>query len=260
MKAWGGRPARGVGAIRAILAAMGTANKIVIALTGDPVDEIRERRGDFGDIIANSIGEDYSGNYHVFDARSSPELPDVREARALILTGSSANVPRREPWMLRTEAWLRDVVGDGPPTLGICFGHQILAQALGGEVIRNPRGREMSTVCIERTEKADPLLAGLDATFQANACHSDTVDQLPSGAVALAKSELDPHQCIRFSERCYGVQFHPEFDRDVMRAYVRARSTAISHEGGDPRALLQRAGGAPGGHRVLLQFIKRFVK
>jgi GMP synthase-like glutamine amidotransferase len=73
--------------------------------------------------------------------------------------------------MLSAEAELRRVVARSAPVLGVCFGHQLLAQALGGEVQPNERGREMSTVAIERLAD-DPLFAGLGQRFNANACHS----------------------------------------------------------------------------------------
>ena len=76
---------------------------------------------------------------------------------------------------------------------------------------------------------------------------------------ALADSSLDDHQVIRFAERCYGVQFHPEFDRWVMRQFVAARSEQIVAEGGNPMALNQRAQETPAGPQLLRQFVERFV-
>jgi GMP synthase (glutamine-hydrolysing) len=156
--------------------------------------------------------------------------------------------------MLRTEACLRDWVARDVPILGLCFGHQILAQALGGEVQPNPRGREMSTVTVERTGD-DPIFEGVAHRFAANACHVDTVARLPTGARVLARSELDPHQCLRFAPRCYGVQFHPEFDGEVMRGYVSARADILATEGKDPAALGARAIDTPESAKVLANFL-----
>lgn len=234
------------------------ANKLVIVVTGDTVPAITQRRGEFPEVFRDAIGPHWSGAYAAFDAREEA-LPDMREAACVILTGSSANVHHREPWMLRTEAWLRELLPQRVPTLGVCFGHQILAQALGGRVAANPHGREMSTVSVQITQDGDPLLEGMPARFDANACHSDTVVELPPGAEALARSDLDPHQCIRFASHCYGVQFHPEFDQEVMLGYIEARRDAISQEGGDATALAGRAGDGAGGRRVMHQFLERLV-
>jgi GMP synthase (glutamine-hydrolysing) len=157
--------------------------------------------------------------------------------------------------MLSAEAWLRDVVRAGTPTLGICFGHQMLAQALGGEVQKNPRGREIGTVRIERIAD-DPLFEGLPAAFEVNATHIDTVTVLPPGATRLARSSLDDHQAIRFTETCYGVQFHPEIDADVMRAYLEARREILATERFVVEALLAEVTHAPHGRQILRNFLR----
>jgi GMP synthase (glutamine-hydrolysing) len=150
------------------------------------------------------------------------------------------------------------VVPTGVPTFGVCFGHQLLAQALGGEVQLNPRGREMSTVEVERSGES-LIFDGVDERFQANACHVDTVVALPEGAEPLATSAGDDHQCIRFSDTCYGVQFHPEFDSEVMKGYVEARAELIAAEGLDPDAMLARASDTPMSGQVLRNFVRHYV-
>ena len=237
---------------------------IIVVRTGDPVPTVAATRGSFADLIAQAASLEPSGAaggasssplpFEVFDIRAEAP-PDPRSAAAFIITGSASNVPSREPWMLSAEAWLRDVVRAGTPTLGICFGHQILAQALGGEVQKNPRGREIGTVRIERIA-ADPLFDGLPAAFEVNATHVDTVAVLPPGATLLARSSLDEHQAIRFTETCYGVQFHPEIDAEVMRAYVEARREILAAERFVVDALLAEVTHAPHGRQILRSFLR----
>lgn len=203
--------------------------KIVVVITGDPVPAVQQERGDFGDIFAAAIGEHQPG-FRSIDART--EALEVADDEIVVISGSSANVHKREPWMLRSEASLRDIVARDIPTFGICFGHQLLAQALGGDVQSNPRGREISTVEITRCGD-DPLVDFLPKSFLANACHKDTVSELPPGAEVLGHSPLDPHQVLRFAPRCYGVQFHPEWDDFIMRAYLVGRRDAMLAEGID---------------------------
>ncbi|MFO0757564.1 MAG: glutamine amidotransferase [Byssovorax sp.] len=230
---------------------------ITILRTGEPVPQVIERRGQFHDLIASSIGDAFSGDYRVIDLRTG-DLPDPRSTSAFVITGSAANVPTREPWMLRAEAYLRAVVAAETPTFGICFGHQILAQALGGEVQKNPRGREMGTVPIERTAD-DWIFEGVPRVFEANVTHIDTVARLPEGAVALARSPMEDAHAIRFSETCYGVQFHPEIDGEVMRAYISARREVLSAEGFAVDEMLSRAHDGDEGRRALRNFVKRFL-
>ncbi|MDI3289660.1 glutamine amidotransferase [Polyangium sp. 15x6] len=228
--------------------------KIYIMKTGEPVPKVRERRGEFADLITGVIGDAWSGGYETFDARESGP-PDMRDAAALVITGSAANVPDREPWMLATEGFLREVVGLGVPTFGICFGHQILAQALGGEVQRNPRGREIGTRPIHKLTD-DPIFDGLPEVFRANVTHVDTVVRLPRGATALAKNDLEDHHAIRFTETCYGVQFHPELDADVMRGYIEHRWEILAGEGFAVETLHADIEEGEFGRRTLLNFIR----
>jgi GMP synthase (glutamine-hydrolysing) len=233
---------------------------IVIVKTGEPVPSVRERRGQFADLIQEAIGEHWQGEYRVVDVVAEAPPPVDPEA-AYVITGSAANVPTREPWMLRTEAWLREVVASGAPTFGICFGHQILAQALGGEVQRNPRGREIGTVPIERHGETAhaPIFDDLPARFEAQVTHVDSVVRLPPGAQALARSDREEYHAIRFTETCYGVQFHPEMDADVMRAYVETRREILEAEGFGVDAMLAAIRDGDAGRRTLQNFVRRLV-
>ena len=237
--------------------ASGKGKKILVVKTGEPVPKIAEKRGQFADLIAGSIGPEFIGEYAVVDVRTE-EAPSPRSVDAVVITGSAANVPTREAWILRTEGWLREVVAAGTPVFGICFGHQLLAQALGGEVQKNPRGREIGTIAIGRTSD-DPIFDGLPASFTANVTHIDTVVRLPPGAVGLAQSPLEDFHAIRFTPTCYGVQFHPEIDAEVMRGYVETRREILAAEGFDVEGLLAGIGEGDPGRRTLQNFVRQFL-
>lgn len=232
-------------------------DKIVILVTGDPTDNVRSSRGDYAKIIADAIGDGWTGTYAAVDARTRA-LPALAAHDAVIISGSSANVHHREPWMASTEAWLADAVHRGTAVLGLCFGHQLLAQALGGEVAPNPRGREIGTVAVERIAD-DPVFEGIERSFTANACHVDTVTRVPEGAVVLARSAGDAHQSVRFSPRSLGVQFHPEFDGELIRGFIDARSDAMLAEGLDPQGTRAAATDTPAARRVMLNFLRTIV-
>ncbi len=225
---------------------------IAILVTGDPVESARERYGGFADLIARAL-PDGAGALHAIDCRLS-NLPDLDAYSALIVTGSPASVTERAPWMLATADALRRAVERDTPVLGICFGHQLLAEALGGRVEPNPRGREMGTVELELVNR-DPLL-GAKPTLTVNMSHVDSVVGVPSGAVVLAQSEREPNAAIRFTDQAYGVQFHPEFDADVMRRYIDARRDVIAVEGLDPDAMWRGVEDAPDGAEVLARFVR----
>lgn len=163
--------------------------------------------------------------------------------------------------MLRAEELVQAIASARVPCLGICFGHQLMAQALGGEVRRNPRGREIGTVRLERLAD-DGLFGGLPRSFDVNATHVDAVVTPPPGAEVLATTSLDGCAAFRVGNRLRAVQFHPEFDADVMRGYLLARAPLVRQEGGDPEALLAHVASAHGGTRgadILRNFVRRLA-
>jgi GMP synthase (glutamine-hydrolysing) len=228
---------------------------VVILRAGDAVAEVRALRGDFPAWIRESAGDSWDGEWRTHDLRTDEPPPPVREAAGFIITGSSSSVTERAPWMLRAEELVRTIVSNDVPLLGICFGHQLIGQALGGHVARNPRGRELGTVRFER-DASDPLFVGLPSEFPVNASHVDSVVRLPEEARVLGKTALEPVSAFTVGRRTWGVQFHPEFDGDVVKGYIGARSEAMIREGLSPEAAIEAAADAPHGRDVLRNFLR----
>lgn len=185
------------------------------------------------------------------EALPPPELP-----RGIVITGSSAFVTDRLEWSERAARWLPLVVAREVPVLGICYGHQLLAHALGGEVGDNPRGREIGTIEVDLTPDAagDPLLGGLGPRLVVSASHRQSVLRMPATAQRLASNELDPNQALRYGPRAWGLQFHPEWDEEVARAYLAERAEVLREEGLDPEALLARVRPSSDGPELLRRF------
>jgi GMP synthase (glutamine-hydrolysing) len=150
--------------------------------------------------------------------------------------------------------WVRRAVDRKVPMLGVCFGHQILGEALGGRVERNPLGREIGTVQVERTREggADPAFLGVPRIFRANATHRDAVVRLPPGATVLA-SNRHGLQAFRVGS-AVAVQFHPEMDGDAVRGYIAARADELAAEGLDAGKLLRGARDCPIATTVIHNF------
>jgi GMP synthase (glutamine-hydrolysing) len=227
---------------------------LCILVTGDPVTPTQERAGGFADLIRVGLEGAWAGGFVAVDARSALDLPESERFAGVIVTGSASSVTERAPWMLRVEQHLARAVELEHPVLGICFGHQLLGQALGGLVERNPRGREMGTVQLQMVED-DPLLDRSIVPALAHATHVDSITRLPETARVLARTELDPHAALRFGPRAWGVQFHPEFDALVMREYVQTRRELLLEEGRDPAAILAGITAAQAGRAVLARFV-----
>ncbi|WP_156338508.1 glutamine amidotransferase-related protein [Chondromyces crocatus] len=107
-----------------------------------------------------------------------------------------------------------------------------------------------------RTSRCSP---GVPRRFQANVTHVDTVGRLPPGAVSLARSEQDEHQAIRFTPTCYGVQYHPEIDAEIMRGYIEGRRETLDAERFDVEALLDGVTEAEAGRRTMHNFLRHVV-
>ena len=228
---------------------------MLVIKTGTTLPELRPRRGDYEDWIVERLGLPWERIERVV-VYEGETLPEPSEPAGVVVTGSSALVSAREPWSERTAAWLREAVATGTPLLGICYGHQLLAHALGGRVGRNPRGREIGTVALElhAAAREDPLLSGLPAQMKVQATHVESVLELPPGARLLASSATDPHQAFACGERAWGVQFHPEFDAEAVRTYLEVRREEIRGEGIDPESLLRAVEESPHGTRLLRRF------
>ncbi len=204
--------------------------RFLIVQTGSTFPELRSRRGDFPDWFRNGMGL-HRSQVDVVRADAGEELPrNAHRHAGVVVTGSPSMVSERLAWSERTAAWLRSIVDQGIPVLGVCFGHQLLAHALGGRVDYHPSGREIGTVRIERLATAadDALLGQSPATFQAHASHQQSVLELPRDAVVLASSSHDPHHAVRYAPRVWGLQFHPEFSVGIMRDYLQRRRQAMN--------------------------------
>lgn len=227
--------------------------RFLIVKTGSTVSNVVALRGDFEAWITRGLGVAERG-VQVCNVHQDEALPAVSELG--VVTGSPAMVTERHPWSERTAAWLREAVSADVAVLGICYGHQLLAHAFGGRVDDNPRGRHIGTVDVELNVEGarDPLLGALAPVLHVPVSHKQSVLELPKEATLLATASRDPNHAFAIGKRAWGVQFHPEFDADIVRGYVAARRDLINAEGLDASAIEQAARDTDHGPRVLRRF------
>lgn len=205
------------------------SNAILIVKTGSTLPALRHQ-GDFEDWIQAALAP---APVAVVDVEQGQPLPRPKQPRAVIVTGSPAMVSQRLAWSERTAAWLAQAVDAGTPVLGICYGHQLLAHALGGRAGPNPHGREIGTVTVEldtATARTDPLFGDLPAAFAAHVTHEESALELPAAAVRLAYNGHERHHAFRVGSCAWGVQFHPEFDAEITRGYIFHRRHVLYRE------------------------------
>lgn len=144
--------------------------------------------------------------------------PPSEEHDALVLYGAATNIGDPEPWLDTELAWVRERFEAGVPMLGLCFGAQVIAAALGAPVVRAPVPEiGWHGVTLTAEGRADPVLSAMGDEFPACQWHSYTFG-LPSGASLLASSDVCA-QAFRVG-RAWGVQFHPEVDRATYARWI----------------------------------------
>jgi GMP synthase (glutamine-hydrolysing) len=236
---------------------------ILVLKTGEALHPVKAAYGDFEDWIARGMGCAVA-DLEVAHVYLGQTLPEASTLRGVVVTGSPEMVTERADWSEASGRWLAEIVrGDAIPVLGLCYGHQLLAHALGGEVGRNPNGREMGTYDVtflaDSADAGAPDPPGLAPLFEAGVfpghlSHLESVLKPPPGARVLARTVLDPHAAIRFGPRQWGVQFHPEFDVPIMQRYVEARQDTLIQEGFDPAAMIEATTETSALTRVLERF------
>ena len=231
--------------------------RILVVRTGSPTPRARARFGEFTEWFERLLAPEVV----TVDAERGEPFPPLDRITGVVVTGSMASLTRPEPWMERLERWLL-AAGHSVPVLGVCFGHQLLARALGGAVERNPRGPEVGTVGVELTEagRRDPLFAGLANPLAVQESHEDHVAVSPPGAVLLATNAHAPVQAFAHGPRLRGVQFHPEFDLERARTLCDEERFTLDHARpglADEAIASMRA--TPGAERVLANWVRAYV-
>lgn len=178
---------------------MDRARLALLVAAHEPADALRNFRRELpADLV----------EYQITDG----ELPDDVDVDGFVVTGSKAAVYDDTEWIREAKEWVVQAYDAGLPGLGVCFGHQLLAAALGGTV--EAMGEyELGYRTV--THGGDPLFDSIDRTFLGFETHSDRVVSLPDGATQLAENDYGI-QSFR-KETAVGVQFHPEYDLKTAR-------------------------------------------
>ena len=220
------------------------AGRVLVVKCGTTTPALVETHGDYERWFLDAIDEVTEGGRErcdVIDAYLGAELPDPKGWSGVILSGSVLSVTDREPWMAPLGEWALEAARGGTPVLAICFGHQLVGEALGGRVVLNEEGLEVGTVGVEIAEEArgEALFAGLPATIAVQASHSWIVEELPPGTTLLCGNVNTAIQGFSWGENLRALQFHPELTSSAARRLIEVRGyDATASESDHGRTIL----------------------
>jgi GMP synthase (glutamine-hydrolysing) len=149
----------------------------------------------------------------------SGELPETFAFDGCVVTGSKASVYWDEPWIGRLKEWVGEAIEAGLPFLGVCYGHQLLANVLGGRV--EPMDEYEIGYRTVRQDGQNRLLEGVDDDFLVFTTHSDRVTRAPPGATVFARNDYGIHGFRK--GQVFAVQFHPEYDTETARTVTEGK-------------------------------------
>ncbi len=192
--------------------------RIGLLETGEPPSALQPAFGRYGGMFQTLLGPGHS--YATYDVQAG-RLPSAPEEQDVyIITGSSAGVYDPLPWIEPLSDFLRAAKGR-VPLVGVCFGHQIMAQAFGGQVVKSEKGWGVGLhrYAVERPQ------GWTDAPSVAiPASHQDQVVVLPPGATVVGGSDFTPYGLLSYDDApAISMQFHPEFEPAYAAALIEAR-------------------------------------
>ncbi|KAJ6115308.1 hypothetical protein N7486_001086 [Penicillium sp. IBT 16267x] len=236
--------------------------RIAVLECDTPIQPVVDKLGTYGAIferlLTNAAGSAVNVEISKWNVVGNPIYPNPNEVDAFLLTGSKYDAFADDRWILTLTEYVKDVVqAHKKPVVGVCFGHQILARALGARVGRG-EGWEVSVDEITLTDAGKEVF-GRDKLFL-HQMHRDLVFETPEGCVNLGFSGPCAVQGLYMPKRLISIQAHPEFDEFIMTNLLEAR-----HDGGVFNDEIYESGSSRAakehnGQLVLRRFIQFIVE
>jgi GMP synthase-like glutamine amidotransferase len=202
--------------------------KIGILQTGDVPEELLQQHGNYNNMFERLLGLTHAEFeflvYRVIDG----QIPDdVTDCNGWLITGSKFSVYGKQPWIPALKNLTRRIVDAGLPLAGICFGHQIIAEALGGRVEKSDKGWGLGFDTYTLTP-GSPLDEQKQITL--NIFHQDQIVELPPGAKVYASSDFCPYAGLVIGDQVLTIQAHPEFQTEFNRQLLEVRKSNVIPE------------------------------
>lgn len=200
--------------------------KIGILQSGKVPDELRDEHGDYPDMFMRWLA-DPTFAFEIYPVVDNLLPERIDRCDAWLITGSKHGAYEGHDWIPPLEEFLRNAYAAGIPIVGICFGHQILAQALGGKVEKFSGGWSVGV--------KDYAIDGIGDSVQINAWHQDQVVELPKAATVAGSSSFCRYAALSYGERAFSIQPHPEFNNSFTADLIKARGDVL------PKSIAEKA-------------------
>lgn len=197
--------------------------------TDTPAPNVAAKRGEYHDIFKTLLikaGLDLEQwDVKGYDVVTAQEYP-TEKVDALLLTGSKHDAYRDDPWILKLVEYTRNSLQNGVRVIGICFGHQIAARALGAEVGVNEKGWELSSIPVKLSEAGQKIYG--KSQFNIMQMHRDIVKTVPANAEVIGSTDICKIQGLYIKGSLISTQGHPEFDKFIIDELVELRRSLFS--------------------------------
>ena len=218
--------------------------------TGKPPEALRERFPGYSAMFADLLGPGFTVTAYDVQAGEPPASPEAHSA--YLVTGSPAGVYDDLPWIKPLKEFLRAAKGKAK-LVGICFGHQIMAEAFGGKVEKSARGWGVGLQTLEVCGAA-PFLGGEQAV-SISASHQDQIVVQPPASRVLAANAFSPYGVLLYEDQAaLSMQFHPEFTPDFAKALIEVRRDRLPEADAALASLSQ-----PNDREAVAGWIRRFL-
>ena len=191
-------------------------------------DQVAERfrhlAGDYPEMFGALFGTSF--DLIPYDVCNGGWPASLDECDAYLCTGSRWSVYDNVAWIHELKTFVRRSYETSKPFIGICFGHQMMAEALGGKVEKSDYGWGVGIHPLEITQ-AEPWMQPAQTTLKLHYMHQDQVTRLPENSVVLARSEHCPVAAFRVGDTMLGLQAHPEFTNEYSAALLTDRLERI---------------------------------
>ncbi len=189
---------------------------IGILQPGQAPDQLRGQFGDYSDLFEHLL-TNHGFAFRTFDAEHLEFPEDVHQCDGWLITGSRHGVYEAHDFIAPLEAFIRDCYAESVPMAGICFGHQIIAKALGGRVEKFSGGWSIGPQDYDFNGE----------NIRLNAWHQDQVVEIPVGAEVVGRSVFCENAALVYGDKAWTVQAHPEFSDAFIEGMLATRASAV---------------------------------